>query len=74
MYYSTPTTISTSIGNNAFAYDERVAAFGKAEIVVSGLIDGTIDDVQIGDGVAFAEMHSGEPKLFYGLKNLIHIP
>lgn len=74
MYYSTSTTISTSIGNNAFAYNERVAAFGKAEITIPAIVDGTIDDIQLGDFVAFAEMHSGEPKLFYGLKNLIHIP
>ena len=47
MYYSDPTLISTKTGNNTFTYDERIAAFGKAEITVPALIDGTLDDVQI---------------------------
>lgn len=64
MYYQTPTIISTPIGNNTFAYRERLAIFGKAEIVVPTLIDGTIDDVQLGETTTFAEMQQDQAKLF----------
>lgn len=64
MYYQTPTIISTPIGNNTFAYRERLAILGKAEIVVPALIDGTLDDIQIGETIAFAEMQQDQAKLF----------
>lgn len=73
MYYSTPTVIWTQIGNNTFAYDERIAAFGKAEITVPALIDGTLDDIQIWETITFAELEHNQAKLFYGLQNIVHI-
>lgn len=72
-YYKIPTLCTDKLWNNIFAYEERIAAFGKAEIAVPALIEGTISDVVLWDTVAFAEVSAGKPKLFYGLKNIVHI-
>lgn len=73
MYYKISTILTDKYWNNTFAYDERIAAFGKAEITVPALIDGTLDDVQIWETITFAELEHNQPKLFYGLQNIVHI-
>ena len=65
MYYKQPLIINSPIGNNAFVYDKRKQLFGKAEIVVPVLIDGVLDDVQLGDSVVFGEALDGETREFY---------
>lgn len=47
MYYTKNILIDTKIGNNSFAYAQRISSFGEAKIVVPGLIDGTLDDVVV---------------------------
>lgn len=71
MYYIQPIILDRPVGNNTFIYDERKQLFGKAEIVVPQLIVGTLDDVQMGDAIVFAEQIDGEIKKFTGLKNLV---
>lgn len=74
MYYNKSIVIDRPVGNNAFAYDERKELFGKAEITTPVLIDGTIDDIQLGDRIVFAENINGEMKEFLGLESLVCIP
>lgn len=73
MYYSCSIILNRSIGNNTFVYDERVNLFGKAQIIVPQLIEWTLDDVQPGDNIVFAEMIDGELQKFMGLDSLVCI-
>ena len=73
MYYAQSQIISSPIGNNAFVYNERKELFGKAEIVVPQLIEGTVDDVQLGDCVVFSEELDGKVREFRGLSDLVCI-
>ncbi len=73
VYYHNLTIIDRPIGNNIFVYNERKELFGKAEIVISQLIEGTLDDVQLGDTTVFAEEVAGEIKEFAGLKSLVMV-
>jgi hypothetical protein len=71
MYYKQATIIDHPIGNNAFVYDERKQLFGKAEIVVPAIIEGSLDDVKVGKDIVFAEKMDGEVKEFVGLEKLV---
>lgn len=71
VYYHNLTVIDRPIGNNIFVYNERKELFGKAEIVIPQLIEGTLDDVQLGDSIVFTEEINGEVNEFTGLKNLV---
>jgi len=73
MYYLRPIIIYHSIGNNAFVYDERKQLFGKAEIVVPAMIEGTVADLKLGDTIVFAEKIDGELREFVGLEKLVCI-
>ena len=73
MYYKQSVVIDRPIGNNVFIYDERRQLFGKAEIFVPVMIHRTLDDVQLGDAVVFAEKVDGEVREFVGLRNLVHL-
>jgi len=73
VYYRESIILDRPVGNNTFVYNERKEFFGKAEIVVPQLIVGTLDDVQLGYTIVFAEKVSEEIKEFTGLKNLVYL-
>lgn len=73
MYYSEAVTLNSLIGNNTFVYDERKELFGKAEIIVPQLVEGTLDDVQLGDSIVFAEKIDEQLQTFTGLQYLVHL-
>lgn len=52
MMYKEPFYLSGKRGNNAFSYDERGAA---PQLYVPSLIEGTLDNVQMGNEVVFAD-------------------
>ncbi len=61
MDYSAPHILSLCSGNNAFAWEERMRKYGKSPILtIPSLIDGTIDDVLLGDTIVFEEMEDGK--------------
>lgn len=71
VYYREPIILDRPVGNNIFVYDERKEISGKAEIVVPQLIVGTLDDVQLGYTIVFAEEVAWDIKEFAGLKSLV---
>lgn len=73
MYYQNATYIDNKTGNNVFAYEQRVASFGGAKIAIPALIDWTIDDVQLGDDIVFAEMDGEDIKLCKWLRSIVRL-
>lgn len=73
MYYRSAIVLDRPIGNNAFVYDVRQELFGKAEIVIPKLVEGTLEDVGLGDSIVFAEEIDGEVREFGGLRDLVCI-
>ena len=56
MTYQQQYTLTTPIGNNSFSYNQRKELLGKAEITIPSLIQGTLDDVKIGNHITFEEI------------------
>jgi len=56
-------------GNNAFSYKERK----NKKIFVPPLISGDIDDISVGDKIAFSEIEDGIELNNIGLKQFVHI-
>ncbi len=61
-------SIAKAVGNNAFSFNARK----QSEIFIPPLIDGTPEDLKIGQQIVFSELEDGTEKNFYGLKNFIH--
>lgn len=59
--------INEPTGNNIFSYDERI----NKSIYVPKLIEGTLDDVKVGDKVVFNEIDFEEEINAIGLKNMV---
>lgn len=59
--------IDEPTGNNIFSYDDR----SNKSIYVPRLIEGTLDDVKVGDKVVFSEIDFGEEINAIGLKNMV---
>lgn len=59
--------INEPTGNNIFSYDDRL----NKSIYVPKLIEGTLDDVKIGDAVVFNEIDFEEEINAIGLKNMV---
>lgn len=73
MYYRSPICIDAKIGNNVFAYEKRMQSLGEAKIFVPALVDGTLDDVLLGESIVFAEMDDNDIKLCYGLRDIVRL-
>jgi|GEM_PF-3332644 len=71
MYYKQSILFDRPVGNNIFIYDERKELFGKAELTIPVLLEGSLDDIQLGDTIVFAEKIDGEVREFTGLKDLV---
>jgi len=67
--YSQPFEITESVGNNALSYERRGPS---PRIWVPSLIDGTLDDVTVGDRVAFEDFDEHDAlRSCVGLANLV---
>ncbi|MCB9058241.1 MAG: UPF0489 family protein [Calditrichae bacterium] len=61
--------ISEETGNNAFSFQQR----SLKEIFVAPVIPGDLNDLSVGDKIAFCEIENGIEKSFPGLQNFIHL-
>lgn len=59
--------INEPTGNNIFSYEDRI----NKSIYVPKLIEGTLDDVKVGDKVVFNEIDFEEEINAIGLKNMV---
>lgn len=59
--------IDKPYGNNVFSYEERE----NKKIFVPKLIEGNLEDVQIGENIVFNEIDEGNEIKAIGLKNLV---
>ena len=59
--------IEEPVGNNVFSYDERT----NKKIFVPKLIEGTLDDVSLGENIVFNEIDEDTEIKAIGLKNLV---
>lgn len=59
--------IEEPVGNNEFSYDERE----NKCIYVPKLIEGTLDDVVLGNNIVFNEIDEGDEIKAKGLKNMV---
>jgi UPF0489 domain len=72
--YSQSHFLTENLGNNSFAWDERTHAYGHSPtLTIPGLIDGTLDDVRIGEDIVFEEMEDGVLRSCKGLWNFVNI-
>ena len=61
MSYSESQILDQKLGNNAFAWKERMKNYGKAPtLTIPSLLDGTIEDVELGDTIVFEEIEDGQ--------------
>ncbi len=67
MKYYTGFFIDKPIGNNIFSHKERI----QKNIYVAPLKNGTLDDVKIGDNIAFCEIEFDKEIKTLGLENFI---
>ena len=69
MSYKTPRILQGNVGNNTFSY-----AFRKNKsLYIPSLIEGTLDDLILGDEVVFEEREDGILKSCTGLRNFIRL-
>ena len=74
MNYSSTNILRERLWNNAFAWEERIQNYGKTPTLsIPSLIDGTIDDVVLGDAIVFEEIEEGQLKSCTWLKNYVRI-
>lgn len=59
--------IEKCVGNNVFSFDKRE----NKKIYVSKLIDGNLDDVKVGENIAFNEFDEDVEVKCFGLKNFV---
>jgi hypothetical protein len=57
------------VGNNAFSYAQRK----NKQIYVPSLVKGTVDDLQVGEEIAFSEIQAGAEKNCRGLRQFVHL-
>lgn len=69
MFYKKSFFILENKGNNSFSFEER----NNKKIHVASILDGEIDDVKIGNEIAFSEIIEDEELNSYGLKNFIKL-
>ncbi len=66
--------LTENLGNNSFAWDERIHAYGHSPtLTIPGLMDGTLDDVRIGEDIVFEEMEGGILRSCTGLQNFVRL-
>ena len=74
MHYRDKQILTHNLGNNAFAWDERIAKYGGSPtLTIPALLNGTIDDVRIGSEVVFEEVEDGELRACVGIEKFVQI-
>jgi hypothetical protein len=72
--YSEKQILIKPLGNNAFAWQEREVLYGHSPtLTIPSLIDGTVDDIVIGDDIVFEEMEDGVLRSCTGLRNFVRL-
>lgn len=72
MHYQNKQLLTQKLGNNTFAWDERIVKYGQSPtLTIPALIDGTIDDVKIGSEIIFEEIENEEIRSCVGLENFV---
>lgn len=73
-YYQESVFLKERRGNNAFSYEERKNFLQKEPFLsIPNIIDGTIDDVKVGETVVFEEIEDEVLKSCFGLENFVRI-
>lgn len=74
MSYHEKKILTEKIWNNAFAWDERMRKYGTSpRLTIPSLIDGTLDDVQIGEDIVFEEVEDGVLRSCRWLRHFVRI-
>lgn len=70
--YSNPFTLTQNTGNNGLNFQRRLGEMGASRLHVPSLIDGSLDDVQLGDLVVFEDFDEHDQlQSCTGLKHLV---
>jgi len=72
-FYHEPLRQTEPVGNNAIAYDQRMALWSQGKLFLPPLIDGTIDDLTLGENIVFEEVEDEKLISCKGLQNLLRI-
>ncbi|MFN7161242.1 MAG: UPF0489 family protein [Candidatus Gracilibacteria bacterium] len=73
-YYKENTILAANAGNNAFSYDDREKIIGrKPSLIVPSIMNGTINDVCVGEDIVFEEVEEGILKSCRGLRKFVRI-
>jgi UPF0489 domain len=74
MHYRDKQVLTEPVGNNAFAWKERITKCGwSPSLVIPSLIDGTLDDIKIWSDIVFEEIEDGEIRSCVGLENFVQL-
>lgn len=74
MPYSEVHILDQELGNNAFAWEERMRKYGvMPTLTIPSLIDGDISDMQIGQTIAFEEIENGVIKSCQWLRHFVRM-
>jgi UPF0489 domain len=74
MSYKNIYILTENLGNNSFAWDARTLRYGHSPtLTIPSLIDGTIDDVVIGEDIGFEEMEDSVLRSCSGLANFVNM-
>ncbi len=74
MHYNNKQLLTQQLGNNAFAWERRCLEYTRDPILhIPALIDGTLDDVRIGEDIVFEEIEDGKLKSCVGLENFVRL-
>lgn len=65
--------ITNPIGNNEFHYNERIALWSLGKIFVPNLIQGNLDNLEVGSEIVFEEVVDNKLISCTGLKHFVHI-
>jgi hypothetical protein len=61
--------ISEAVGNNAFSYQKKTIK----KIFVAPLVEGDLNDLAVGDKIAFCDIENDVQRSLPGLKNFVHL-
>ena len=74
MPYREPRILDQKLGNNAFAWEERMRKYARSPtLTIPSLIDGDISDVEIGETIAFEERENEVIRSCKWLKHFVRI-
>lgn len=74
MPYNAPSILVEKMGNNAFAWDTRSQFYKKSPtLYIPSVINGTIENIEIGSEIVFEEMEDNQLRSCIGLKNFVQL-